>query len=197
MAEFFSHIDELINVAINALGIYGPILGCLLICVESMIPILPLSVFITLNFISFGNFWGFIISWICTIFGCCLSFFLCRSKLREWFDNKIRSYKKIDHVMKIIEKVNLQQLTVIIVTPFTPAFLVNIAAGLSSMSFRKYFIALLIGKGFMVYFWGYVGTTLIQSLTNPSALIKVAIMILIAYSISYMIGKKFHLDEVK
>lgn len=197
MAEFFSHIDELINTTIAALGIYGPILGCLFICVESMIPILPLSVFITLNFISFGNLLGFLISWICTIFGCCLSFFLCRSKLRNWFDHKLRSHKKIDHVMKVIEKINLEQLTVIIVTPFTPAFLINIAAGLSSMSFKKYLIALLIGKGFMVYFWGYVGTTLIQSLTNPSALIKVCIMILIAYIISYIISKKFHLDEVK
>lgn len=197
MTEFFSHVDELINVAISALGIYGPILGCLLICVESMIPILPLSVFITLNFLSFGNLLGFIISWVCTIFGCCLSFFLFRSKLRNWFDHKIRSHEKINYVMNIIDKINFRQLVIIIVTPFTPAFLINIAAGLSSMPFKKYFVALLLGKGFMVYFWGYVGTTLIQSLTNPSALIKVVIMVLIAYVISYIIGKKFHLDEVK
>ena len=58
MEEILLHIDEFINTILASLGAYGPILGCLLILVESVVPILPLSVFITLNFISFGHIVG-------------------------------------------------------------------------------------------------------------------------------------------
>lgn len=197
MTEFFAHVDEWITIFLQTLGIYGPILGCFFICIESMIPVLPLSVFITLNFLSFGSLVGFIISWVCTIIGCMISFSLFRGKVRIWFEHKIRKNTKVDAAMKIVEKMNFQQLVLVIAMPFTPAFLVNIAAGLSAMTWKKFLAALTIGKAFMVYFWGYVGTTLVQSLKNPSALIKVVIMMLLAYIVSTLINKKFRLDEVK
>ena len=81
-------------------------------------------------------------------------------------------------------------LVTIIAIPFTPAFMVNIAAGLAKLDTKKYLISLLIGKIFMVYFWGFVGVSLIESLKNPYILIKVAIMVLIAYLIA-IITKKF------
>ena len=40
--------------------IIGLLLGMTIIILESMIPILPLAVFIAVNMILFGNFFGFI-----------------------------------------------------------------------------------------------------------------------------------------
>lgn len=194
MMEFVTNLDSLINELLLNIGIYGPILGCFCILIESILPILPLFVFITINFLVFGEIIGFIISWFFTILGCLLSFFLFRKKIKNWFDKKTKDKKRLNKVMHVVNKVKLEQLTAIIAVPFTPAFMVNIAAGLSKMSFKKFFIALCIGKIFLVLFWGFVGTSLVQSLTHPIALLKVVILVLLAFVVSKIINKKFELD---
>lgn len=194
MIEFMNNLDKLINSFLLGIGIFGPILGCFLILIESIIPILPLFVFITINFLVFGSFIGFIISWIFTVLGCLLSFFLFRKKIKNWFDKKTEHRKEFQKIMKIINKLKMEQLAVIIAVPFTPAFLINIAAGLSKMPVKKYIVALLIGKIFLVLFWGFVGTSLVQSLTHPIALIKVIILLLIAYITSKIVSKKFNFE---
>lgn len=194
MGEFIGNIDQILNSFLLNMGIYGPILGCICILFESIFPILPLFVFITINFLVFGNIIGFIISWIFTVFGCLMSFFLFRKKIKNWFDKKTKESNQLKKIMNVVNKVKLEQLTAIIAVPFTPAFLVNIAAGLSKMSFKKFFTALCIGKIFLVLFWGFVGTSLVQSLTHPVALIKVAILVFLAFIVSKIINKKFELD---
>lgn len=194
LMEFIKNLDTLLNTFLLNIGMYGPILGCFCILIESIVPILPLFVFITINFLVFGHLVGFIISWIFTVLGCLLSFFLFRKKIKGWFDRKIRDSQKLNKVMNVVNKVRLEQLTAIIAVPFTPAFMVNIAAGLSKMSLKKFLIALCIGKIFLVLFWGFVGTSLVQSLTHPIALAKVISLVLIAFVISKLINKKYELD---
>ena len=46
----------------------------------------------------------------------------------------------------------------------------------------------------MVYFWGFVGTSIIESLKNPSGLIKVGIALLIAFIVSKIVNKKYHVE---
>lgn len=187
-------VDEFIKNALTNMGIWGPILGCLLITIESMIPILPLFVFITLNFLSFGHFWGFVISWIFTCLGCSISFFLFRKNVQTWFYKKLKKKGVISKsTIDKITNLKFEQLTVIIAMPFTPAFLVNICAGLSRMPFKKFLASLMIGKIFLVYFCGYVGCSLIESLTNPIVLVKVVIMLIIAYILSKIVSHKFNI----
>ena len=189
----FQTINNFINSMIDYLGVAGPILGCVLILCESMIPILPLCVFITLNCLTFGNILGFIISWIFTCIGCFISFKICDTKIKKWFDKNLRNKKSVDKMMNVVEKCSVSNLAMIVAVPFTPAFLVNIAAGLSKMETKKFMTSILIGKIFMVYFWAFVGTSLVQSLTNPMILIRVVIMVLVAYILSKIIAKKFGL----
>lgn len=192
--EIIANIDNLINEFLTSIGIYGPILGCFCILIESIVPILPLFVFITINFLTFGSILGFFISWIFTVLGCLLSFYLFRKKIKTWFDRKWKNNKQLKKVMHVVNHVKLEQLTAIIAVPFTPAFLVNIAAGLSKMTVKKFLIALCIGKVFLVLFWGFVGTSLVQSLTHPIALVKVVILVMLAFIVSKIINKKFELD---
>lgn len=194
MADFFSKISELVDVLITMLGVWGPLLGCFLMIIESIIPILPLAAFITLNFLSFGNVLGFLISWICTIIGCFLSFWMFDKGFKNIFEKKLRSKESVNKFMRVIDNIKFEQLVTLLAIPFTPAFAVNIAAGLSEMKYSKYLKALILGKAFMVYFWGFVGTSLIQSLTNPSSLIKVVVITLIAFVASRVINKVLKID---
>ena len=191
----FDAIDTFIDTTLQGLGIWGPIVGCFFILIESMVPILPLFVFITLNFLAFGNILGFIISWIFTCVGCFISFLLFRCKVQTWLYKRIKKEGLIsEHTINMITNLKFEQLTTIIAIPFTPAFLVNIAAGLSKMSYKKFIGALLIGKIFLVYFWGFVGVSLIESIKNPFYLVRVGILLLLAYVCSKIVSKKFKIE---
>lgn len=194
MSELFNSFYIFVMNTIDALGVYGPLLGCVFIILESIIPPLPLFVFITLNFVAYGKLVGFIISWICTCIGCLLSYFLVKKFLRNWVLKKIKNVDLLTKWMSYIENLSLSKVTVILAIPFTPAFMVNIAAGICNMDFKKFSIAILISKIFLVYFWGVVGTGLLESLHNPRSIITVIVMMVVAYLFSLIIKKVFKID---
>ena len=194
MGEVFSSFYNFIMDTIDNMGVYGPLLGSLFIVLESIIPPLPLFVFITINFIAFGYVLGFIISWVCTIIGCIISYYLVKKFLRNFVVKKIKNIDLLTRCMNYIENLSLTKITVILSIPFTPAFMMNIAAGLVNMNFKKFFIAILISKVFLVYFWGFIGSSLVESFQHPESLITVVIMMLIAYGISLVIKKVFKIN---
>lgn len=188
--EVLEALNELINNLLNLLGSWGALLGCVFILFESIIPMLPLSLFITLNFVTFGSIIGFIISWIFTVLGCMMSYYLFKSAVSEKRLSKFKENNTLKTVINVIENMNFTSLVTLIAIPFTPAFAANIAAGICRVPKRKFLLALMLGKISLVYFWGFVGVGLIESLKNPSKLIGVVILIVIVYIISYILSKK-------
>jgi uncharacterized membrane protein YdjX (TVP38/TMEM64 family) len=188
--EVLEALNELINNLLNLLGSWGALLGCVFILFESIIPMLPLSLFITLNFVTFGSIIGFIISWVFTVLGCMMSYYLFKSAVSEKRLSKFKENNTLKKVINVIENMNFTSLVTLIAIPFTPAFAVNIAAGICRVPKRKFLLALMLGKISLVYFWGYVGVSLIEALKNPSKLIGVVILIVIVYIISYILSKK-------
>ena len=182
-------ISDFIFNTIEALGVFGPIFSCMLILVESIFPIMPLAVFITINFLAYGPVIGFLISWVFTVLGCILSFFLFRKGIQGWFQHLTKDREKLNNLMIKFNNISVAELAVLIAIPFTPAFLVNIAAGLSDMPKKKFIVALLIGKIGLVYFWGYIGTSLVESLKDPIILVKIVIILLVTYLISKLLKK--------
>ena len=183
------YINNLVQPMIDLLISIGPIGGVLLIIIESIIPILPLAVFITLNMASFGSIFGFLISWLSTLVGCMLSFIFFRYVFQKRLSNfvKKKNNPKLNKIMAAIDNINFSNLVLLIAIPFSPAFLINIAAGLSKIETKKFFIALLIGKVIMVYFWGYIGTSLLESLTDITTIFKIAILLIIAFAVSKIV----------
>lgn len=188
------NIYELIMSFISDISGLGIFLNCLLIIVESIIPPLPLGLFITILFVNYGTFIGFIISWISTIIGCVVSFYLFQTIFKEIVDKYIRKNKLANKFVTLIDNIKFNNLVLIIAIPFTPAYLVNIAAGVSKISIKKYFKALLIGKISLVLFWGLIGTNIIDSFKNPISILKVLMLILITYLVSKIINKKFNIN---
>ncbi len=194
MQEAFVNLYDTIMNFIASIGIYGPLLGSLLIVLESMIPILPLFVFITLNTLAFGKILGFLISWVCTVLGCTISYFLVRKLGFNFVQKHVKDSSIIKKFLNYFKNLSISQIVVILAIPFTPAFMMNIAAGLANLSFKKYLVCLLISKIFLVFFWSEVGTGLVESFKHPQNLIIVVIMVLAAYILSLIIKKVFKLD---
>ena len=78
--------------------------------------------------------------------------------------------------------------------PFTPAFSINIAAGLSNIPYKKYLMVLILSKLSIIYFWGFIGTTLLQSITNITVIIKITIILFITFILSKMVMKYFDIS---
>ena len=185
-------INYLVDHATDLLKMGGPIMGVLLVFLESVIPILPLGAFITLNMNAFGFVGGFLISWSATCIGCYASYFVFSSFLSKYFYQFLsrKDAKKIHKSKKKIRKMPLGNLAVLIALPFTPAFLINIASGLAKVDRKKFLLSILIGKIFIVYFWGFIGTSFLESMTDITTIITIAVMLVVAYFVSKYVSKK-------
>ena len=191
MEELLKTIYEFIINSVNSSSFLGPVFACFLIFIESIIPVLPLFVFITVIFLKYGAIFGFILSWLFTILGCMSSYFLVKYLANNFFKLDGPKLKKI---ISMIKRVSFPELVTIIAIPFTPAFLINIAAGMAKMPTKKFILAIMIGKISLILFWGFIGTSLVDSLNNPIIMLKIVIIVLIAYIISFIVNKKFNIN---
>lgn len=187
---------EFVDIAIDYMQLYGPWLGFLIIILESILPWLPLCVFIALNMASFGNIFGFFLSWVATIVGCLLSYWFFKYLVGNRIDKYIndKKHEKLKKVIKTIRNINFSTLVILVALPFSPAFLINIACGITKVNFKKFIFSLFIGKVVIVYFWGFVGTSLIDSITNIGNIIQVLILLLFAFIISKIVMKKYNIE---
>ena len=190
IVDFLNNIVEFIQ---NA-GLIGAFFSCLIITIESMFPIIPLLVFITINFLVLGNALGFITSWVFTILGCILSYEIFKKGLGSKFEHLTENKQLIKKYTKMFKNISTGKLLLIVAFPFTPAFMVNIAAGLSKMDFKKYIVAILFGKISLVFYSAYIGKSFIESITNPIALLKAIAAILVVYLLYILAKKVFKLN---
>lgn len=184
-------IEEIIEFSTNFISSGGWLFGFLIVYLECLIPVLPLSVFIALNVNAFGMIPGVLISWIATCLGCFTCYFLyifLEVKLNKKFLSR-KTYSKVKSKVDKFKDISFPKLVLVITVPFTPSFLINLLAGFSRLDKKKFFTAILIGKIFTIIFWGYVGKTLIDSLTDITALIYVGISLVVAYIVSKVVVK--------
>jgi uncharacterized membrane protein YdjX (TVP38/TMEM64 family) len=184
MVDALEHIIAIITDTIRTIG---PAAGFFIIILESIFPILPLGAFIALNNIVFGAVFGFAISWIATIMGCLLSFYAFRLGLSKKLYGYIKIDGKIHKFMNYLSKIDASRLTLLVALPFSPAFLINIASGLSKMPVKKYLNSIIIGKLSIVYFWGYIGASFVESIKDPIVLIRIVLLLAMAYFVSEVI----------
>ncbi len=185
------YINLFVNYCTEIITNGGFLIGMIIVILESIIPIMPLGIFIALNANAFGLIPGIIISWIATCIGCFISytlFYYLSDKLEHLFSKKLR--RKIEKNIDKYQKIELSKLVVILTLPFTPAFVVNIICGMIRLNRKKFITAILIGKIFVSFFWAYIGKSLIESISDISTLITIAVMIVIAYGLSKLIGKE-------
>ena len=187
IGDIVENIKEIIQSNNILLSIF---VGIFIVILESIIPALPLALFIAINIIALGNFFGFIISWIGTIIGCSLSFCIFR-KLKNKIFKKVTKDSRILKIMRKIGNMDFSHLVIITAMPFTPAFSINIAAGLSEISYKKFLLMIIIAKISIVYFWGFIGTTLLESITDITVIIKILFLIFITFILSRIVMKHF------
>ena len=186
-------IEKIVEFIQNA-GPVGVVFSCALMSIESIVPMIPLVALITINMMILGKTLGFFVSWFFTVLGCIMSYMIFKHGFGKKFDNLTEDKQTINKYKKVIRNIPFPTLVLIIAMPLTPAFVVNIVAGLLRMDFKKYLIALMIGKISMVYFLGYFGTSFVNSIKNPVLLVKVVVIMILIYGACYVINKFLKLN---
>lgn len=187
-------VDSFVQLITSYLQQFGIPFGIGLIIIESIIPALPLGVFIAFNMMAFGGVIGFIISWFATCIGCVLSYFLFSKCFSNWVLKKQQKKEKVDKMVKRLNNIDFSKLVLIIALPFTPAFLINIACGLTRMNLKKFCAAIMIGKLSTVYFWGFIGKSMLQSITDLKTVIILCLLLFISYLLSKIVNKKLEIE---
>ena len=191
-----SIISDLINYCTYLIENGGILISFLLVLIESFLPILPLGGFVALNVNAFGLLEGIIVSWIATTIGCFITYLIIYnlSNIIVYKLLKPETRTKILDKMENFKRIKITHLVLLITLPFAPSFLINFLAGVSGILKEKFLISLIIGKAFMIIFWGYIGKSLIESITNIKAIIFTILMLVIAYIITKIISKKFKIE---
>ena len=96
--------------------------------------------------------------------------------------------------MKVLRNLSTGKMLLIIALPFTPAFAVNMAAGLLKIDFKKYLTALLFGKISLVLYSAYIGTTFVEGFKNPIIFVYLALLIAAIYLLFIVVKKAFKLN---
>ena len=189
-------VNNFIEFSTSFISSGGFIFGFLLILLESLLPVLPLGVFIALNINAFGMINGMLLSWTATCLGCFLSyslfFYLSNKFIYKLFSKGKK--KKLEKAVSKIKNVSFPNLVLLIALPFTPAFLINIICGIATISKKKFIASILIGKIFIIIFWGYIGKSFIESMTDINTIIIIALMLIMAYVISKFVSKKMNIE---
>ena len=93
-----------------------------------------------------------------------------------------------------MKNIEFSKLVLIIALPFTPAFLINIACGITGMDLKKFMTSILIGKLSIVYFWGFIGKSMLESITDIKTVVILCLLLLISYLLSKIVNKQLDID---
>jgi uncharacterized membrane protein YdjX (TVP38/TMEM64 family) len=178
---------------------FGPIPGILLPLLEAFLPFLPLVVFVTANANAFGLWWGFLFSWIGATLGALIVFLLVRRYGETRFFRFLRKNRQVKRLTKWVDKHGFGPLFILLCFPFTPSAVVNVVAGLSSISIAQYMLAVVTGKMVMIFTISFIGYDIISLVRQPIRTVIVAAIIFVLWFVGKRIeihlNKKMEVDQ--
>ncbi|WP_128895769.1 TVP38/TMEM64 family protein [Longirhabdus pacifica] len=164
---------------------YGPIPGILVPFVESFLPFLPLIAIIITNVTAYGLLPGFLFSWLGVTLGALSVFYIARlyqARFRLFIERKHPKGKAFFHWF---EKRGFSAIFIFSCFPFSPSFIINIVSGISNISIRTFAIAIVAGKGVMIFIISLVGQDFLSVFYNPWRLI----LMISVFALLWVVGK--------
>ncbi len=151
---------------------------------QAIVPVIPFIILCSAGGLLFGLVNGIIITWVGTLTGASLAFFVSRQLGYDW---AARKYSKSR--LKQIDRMNGRQGFFIILAlrllPYFPAPLINISAGVSRIRYSWFLLASALGKLPFIIGYTLLGYSLLHS-RNYTSVVSAALVLLI---VPYLIVK--------
>lgn len=144
---------EVIRGWVDNAGFFGPVLLVLAQVAQVILRFVPGGLTCTAGVVIFGPFWGFVINYIGLLIGCVAVFALVR-KYGIRIAEKLAGRENLERYWKWSEGKKFN--TIFLVTailPFFPDDLICVAASLTKISFKRYFLICALGRapGLILY----------------------------------------------
>ncbi|KKO53446.1 TVP38/TMEM64 family protein [Paenibacillus sp. DMB20] len=162
----------------------GPIPGILLTFMKSFVPPLPTALIVGVNAAVYGFWPGFIYSWFGLVAGCFVTFLLVRSVGKSRYLDQWAAKPKVQKGMRWVQRNGFSYVFLLGILPVGPFVAVNIAAGLARMHIQSYLMAVILGKGIMVFCVSFIGANFSDFLRQPVLFAGVIVFVLLLLWIS-------------
>lgn len=146
-------------------GSLGSLLYIFIQIIQVVFPIIPGGVTTVVGFLVFGSLWGFIVNYVGIIIGSIILFWLARRYGKKFclLFMKEETFNKYES--KIDDKKGYEIFFIIcMLSPISPADVMVMITGLTSMSYKKFITIILLCKPLSIisysYFWIYGGQLL-------------------------------------
>ena len=173
-------------------GIWAPVVSFLLMILQSVAAPLPAFIITFANAGLFGWVKGAILSWVSSMAGAALCFYIAKFYGRE-IVIKLTGKYALDSVDDFFDRYGKYTILIARLLPFISFDIVSYAAGLTSMSFFSFFVATGIGQLPATIIYSYIGSML----TGTTKTIVVGLLMLFSISVLMFLFKKVWNDKKK
>ncbi len=177
---------------IRSFGIYAVLVSFLLMVLQSVAAPLPAFLITFANAAIFGWWKGALLSWISSMTGAALCFYIGRILGRDAVE-KLTSKYAMASVDGFFEKYGKHTILVCRLLPFVSFDFVSYAAGLTSMGFLEFIVATGIGQLPATVVYSYIG----GMLTGGAQMIVTALLILFAITVLVFMFKQIYNERQK
>lgn len=141
---------------LDSLGILAAVVIFLFIVIENVIAPVPPLVLYFIAGISYGGFWGGVLSLVGNVVGSTAAFFLAKSLGRRWVEKKTpkETREKFD---KFSKKYGGFSIFLLRINPLTSTDLFSYLSGLSRISFKHFIIGTTLGLTPGIFLQTYLG----------------------------------------
>ncbi|HAR86892.1 MAG TPA: TVP38/TMEM64 family protein [Clostridium sp.] len=177
---------------IRSFGIYAVLVSFLLMVFQSVAAPLPAFLITFANAAIFGWWKGAILSWISSMTGAALCFYIGRILGRDAVE-KLTSKYAMASVDGFFEKYGKHTILVCRLLPFVSFDFISYAAGLTSMGFIEFIVATGIGQLPATVVYSYIG----GMLTGGAQMIVTSLLILFAITVLVFMFKQIYNERQK
>ncbi|WP_346869342.1 TVP38/TMEM64 family protein [Clostridium sp. UBA5119] len=177
---------------IRSFGIYAVLVSFLLMVFQSVAAPLPAFLITFANAAIFGWWQGALLSWISSMTGAALCFYIGRILGRDAVE-KLTSKYAMASVDGFFEKYGKHTILVCRLLPFVSFDFISYAAGLTSMGFLEFIVATGIGQLPATVVYSYIG----GMLTGGAQMILTALLILFAITVLVFMFKQIYNERQK
>lgn len=137
---------HLIAEYIKSFGFLAILISGVLTALQTFFPFIPFFILAGVNVIVFEPVGGFILTWVSAVIGACLNFLVARYLAHDWAQAKVGNLPFFNKLNEQAGKSGFRMILMARLIPVLPSSAVNLAGGLSAVSFTQFAVATLIGK---------------------------------------------------
>ena len=149
------------------------------------------------NVAAFGFWKGFFLTWLGSVLGMIVVFYLIRKFGQPRLEKILNRYPKIQHSLEWIERHGFGPVFILLCFPFSPSILINTIGALSKLNYFQFILAAMLGKCVMIFTLSFIGNDLTAMIAEPVKSIKVFVLIGVVWMLGKWIEKKYKFHHQK